>query len=403
MGGDSRAACRTVKGKYTTGVGMKVSRNILGGAALAAVLIGGLDVPASAATKAGDACKKVGQTKSLTSNKGELVCLKVAGARTWVYVPLAESKAQATNKSNDWRRPASLPNEDSIRHFAASSDSYINERLAGAQQTRDQLSNQFAALEVQRNSLQSEISSLPGKISQAQSNYQQAQSALDEPKRAYTSAASQAAVLNSQYSSAYSNRVAYIGCKTLEMFGYRAPGDCGVSNDSYYFSIKAQYEAAQARADSLYATYSAKYNDYKAKYDEYKRLYDRQAAAQSDLNATNAELGAVNAILGSAEAHLKASHDANGQLQALRAGLARWDASTSKLEQLAGKKLSANWEPQYQRLARLFGITQLHRASVIDTFANFRSLTGDLPDPQPAPAEPEDLEGESGASGNANP
>lgn len=382
---------------------MNIFRSILGGVALVAVLSGGLHSPASAATKAGDTCKKVGQTKSLTNNRGELVCLKEAGARTWVYVPLAKNKKQATKKSKDWRSPASLPSEDTIRHFAANSDSYINERLAGAQQTRDQLSNQFAALEAQRNSLQSEISSLPGKVSQAQSNYQQAQSALDEPKRAYTSAFSQAAVLNSQYTSAYSDRVAYIGCKTLEMFGYRAPGDCGASNDSYYFSIKAQYEAAQARADSLYATYSAKYNDYKAKYDEYKRLYDRQAAAQRDLNATNAELGVVNASLGSAEAHLKASHDANGQLQALRAALARWDASTSKLEQLASKKMSANWEPQYQRLARLSGMTQLHRASVIDTFANFRSLTGDLPDPQPATAEPEDPEGASEASGNAIP
>ena len=368
---------------------MNAARTVIraGAIAIAALLVVGGQSPAGAATKAGDSCKKVGQTKTIKSNKGELVCLKVAGARTWVYVPLAKNKAQATKATKDWQSPASLPNEDVIGHFAANSDAYISERITLAQQQRDQLAQQSALLTSQRATLQAEVTSLPSQVSSARSVMQSAQAKLDEPKKAAQAASSKASSLASEYYRLQDQLTTHVACRVLEDFGFYPPGSCGSFDNSYYSYVSSSYSAAQAQADSLWATYTSYYNDYKAKYDEYKRLYDRQAAAQRDLNTANAELVAVNASLSSAEAHLKASHDANGQLQALRAAFARWQASTSKLEQLASKKLRANWQPQYQRVARLSGMSQLHRASVIDAFAAFRSLTADLPDPPPVGTE----------------
>ncbi len=124
------------------------------------------------------------------------------------------------------------------------------------------------------------------------------------------------------------------------------------------------------------------------KYDEYKRLYDRQASVQSDINSVNAEIAASSQALVAAEAHLRASHDANGQLQQLRAALNRLDATNNQLERMASKKLPQKWDAQYERMARLSGISQLHRADVIDAFSSFRALTNDLPDPVVQATEP---------------
>lgn len=367
-----------------------MSLRIAVGSIVAALALSGGISPAQAATKAGDTCKKIGQSKSVKSSKGELVCLKVAGQRTWVFVRSADTKGRAIKSARAWREPAELPNEGVIRHFARNSDAYVSERLAVAQQDRDQLAQQVAALTNQRSALESEISGLPSQVSQAQTVYQQAEAALDEPKRAYQSAASEAAVLDSQYTSAYNNYLAHISCVTLETFGFGGP--CGYFDSAGYSSIKFRFEAAQARADSLWAAYSAAYSNYKAKYDEYKRLYDRRADASNELNATNAELASVNGALGAAEAHLASSHDTNGHLQNLRVTLARWDQASTKLQQLASKGLSGKWKSQYERMARLAGISQLHRADVVEAFANFRALTTDLPDPLPTSVPSEETE-----------
>lgn len=364
-----------------------------------ALLFAGLTSPAFAATKAGDSCKKTGQIQSVKKGKGELVCLKVAGSKTWVFVPLASTKANAIKTINTWRGPSTdlaPPNVQVISFFAISSGPYVADRLTLAQQGRDQLANQASALRTQQAALQAETTSLPSQVAQALSISEQAKAALDEPKKAYTSAASEAAILDSQYTSAYNNYVSYVSCKTLEMFGYGGP--CGYFDSAGYSSIKYRYEAAQARADALWAAYTAKYNDYKAKYDEYRRLYDRQSTVQADLNGVTAELAQTTGALGAAEAHLRASHETNGQLQQLRASLARWDASTNRLQQLATKKVSSNWAKEYGRMARLSGIAKLHRNDVVAAFSNFRALTPDLPDPDLNPAPSEVGDGQAGSS-----
>lgn len=342
---------------------------------------------AHAAPRTGEPCKKVGVSVSQKKSQGELLCLNVAGARRWVSVPEAQNRGQAVKLVRDWQTVAVLPNEHLVRHFSASSDAYVSERLALAQQARDQLVQQIAALTAKQASLQAEITNLPGQINQAQVSYQQAETALAGPKREYTSAASSAAILESQYTSAYNNRVAYIGCKTLEMFGFRGPGSCGASNDAQYFSIKSRFESARARADSLWSAYQVRYSDYKSKYDRYKALFDRQASARNELASTSAEVSSANAALNEAEAHLAASHDANKRLQEMRAALTRWETTAGKIEELSLKGLGASWDSQFNRIAKLQGILQLHQNSVSDSFAVFRALTADLPDPDPQPSE----------------
>ena len=355
-------------------------------------LLFGFAAPAQAATKAGDTCKKTGQSKSVKGDKGKLVCLKVAGSRQWVFVPSAPGKEKANKAVKSWKNTKELPNEAIIRHFAANSDAYVQERLTLAQQGRDQLAQQSASLTGQQASLAAEAASLPGQVSQAQSAYQQAQSATEEPKKAYLAAKTEWQIVSSELTSAQNARDWNIACTISEMFGYVGAGTCGPSNESYYFSVKAREQAAYAKVSALAQVLDAKNADARNKYDEYKRLYDRQASVQSDINSVNAEIAASSQALVAAEAHLRASHDANGQLQQLKAALNRLDAANNQLERMASKKLPKKWDAQYERMARLSGISQLHRADVIDAFSSFRALTNDLPDPVVQATEPPETE-----------
>ena len=368
---------------------MRKTRQVVISVLAAGLTMGVLQAPAQAATKAGDDCKRIGQSKSVKSTKGKLLCLRVAGQRTWVFVPKSSSKARAEKMAKGWQRQAELPNESALRYFAASSDAYVTERLTLAQQGRDELAQRAAALSSQQAALQSELTNLPSQVSAASVAAQTAESKLEEPLQAAQSASSSASLLASEYARLEGEMGAHIGCRVLEDFGFYPPGSCGYFDQSYYNSVRSRYNAAQARADSLWANYRSAYNDYKAKYDEYKRLYDRQAAAQNELNETGAELANVNGALAAAEAHLAASHDTNGQLQDLKVTLARWDSTNTKLRQLASKKLRGNWESQFERMARLAGIAQLHRKNLLDTFIVFRGLTADLPDP-PVSTPPEE-------------
>lgn len=378
-----------------------VSLRAIGAAGLSCILLLAVTVvPANAATSVGDTCKKPGQAISQKGGKGQLVCLRVAGTTTWVFVPSASSKSQASKALREWRTVDPLQNEDLIRHFALTSDAYVDERLTLAQQGRDQLAQQIVVLTSKQANLQAEITNLPSQITQAQTLYQQAESALAAPRREYTSAATTAALLDAEYTSAYNNRLSYIACKTLEMFGFRAPGDCGTSNDAQYFSIKARYEAARARADSLRANYQARYNDYKAKYDRYKTLFDRQATARNELGTTGAELNAADAALIGAEAHLRASHVAKARLIEIRVALSRLDATKAHLEKLANADVGTKWTSQYERSARLFGILQLHQKYVVESFGSFRALTTDLADP--VPEQPEVNDNKDDADGDTS-
>lgn len=348
-------------------------------------LLFGFAAPAQAATKAGDTCKKTGQSKSVKGDKGKLVCLKVAGSRQWVFVPSAPGKEKANKAVKSWKNTKELPNEAIIRHFAANSDAYVQERLTLAQQGRDQLAQQSASLTGQQASLAAEAASLPGQVSQAQSAYQQAQSATEEPKRAYFTAKTEWEIASSELTSASNAHYANMACQINEMFGY---GSCGSYDSSYFYAAEARERAAYARASALAKVLDAKNADAKSKYDEYKRLYDRQASVQSDTNSVNAEIAASSQALVAAEAHLRASHDSNGQLQQLKAALNRLDATNDQLERMASKKLPNKWDAKYERMARLSGISQLHRADVIDAFSSFRALTNDLPDPVVEATEP---------------
>jgi len=357
----------------------------------ATLLFMGLASPAQASIKAGDFCKKTGQSKSVKGGRGELVCLQVAGSRIWIFASTTSSKTKAAKTAKSWRTSTPLPNEEILRHFSVNSDAYILERITLAQQVRDERSQQLVVLSNQRAGLDSEIASLPNQVSQALLTYQQAKPAVEDAKKALQRASSDADILYSQYSSAMTGYYANLACEIQLMFGY--VGSCGYFDSAGYSSLKNQYEWASAKELSLAKATDAKVNEYNAKYKEYSRLYDRQASAQSELSAANAELAHLDGLLVAAESHLAASHDANGQLQQLRLALSRWDATNSQLLKLAAKKLPKKWNLKYQRMARMSGIAKLHRGNVIEVFTGFRALTTDLPDPPPTPLEPTTSEG----------
>ena len=356
----------------------KIAAILIAGAIGASTI--GLAQPAMASPKAGSSCSKVG---AVTSKKptGYLKCVKVSGQRTWLYLQTPKSKSQAQAILKKWTSALDLPDEDLIRRHAGTSPAYVQQRLAAAQQQRDTIAAQSNSAEAQVNALRNEIDGLPDRVASAQQAVADTEGRLAKPKADYQSALSLENLAYSEFAYWEDAKVAYIGCQILEDFGFG--GSCGYFNDSAYSSARYQYNLAKSKTDAAKAAYDAAYKEYEAKYNIYKALYDRQQVAQGELASASANAQTLAANLEASEGHLAASHDANGYLQDVTFKLSQYETVLAKYNKVATTKLSGDWQKTFAAAALSRGVADALRRNIVQSFLAFRSLTPDLPDPQP--------------------
>ena len=212
--------------------------------------------------------------KIVSTGKTRLICAEIITGTKWIKVITVSTKVtQIKLQATQIIETLSSIDSSTLTSFLA--------KGVSLQQSYDQKNKEWKEAELSLNTIktekymaENELKNLPASIAQANSLVSQSQAALAGPQQTYTSLLSQLNAMSSEYSSAYSNKAAYLTCRVLNDFGFQA-GGCGYYN-SYYDIVISRYNSIQSQVNSAKASYDSYYSTYTNNLQRYKDLLNSQ-------------------------------------------------------------------------------------------------------------------------------
>lgn len=237
----------------------------------------------AASPKENSECSSV--NKIVSAGKTKLICAEIVTGTKWIKV------ITVSTKINQIKLQATQIIEI-LNNIDSSTITSFLSKGASLQQSYDLKNKEWKEAELSLNTVktekymaENELKNLPTSIAQASSMVSQSQAALAGPQQTYTSLLSQLNAMSSEYSSAYSNKAAYLTCRVLNDFGFQA-GGCGYYN-SYYDIVISKYNSMQSQVNSAKASYDSYYSNYTNNLQRYKDLLN----SQNTLNTKISDLG----------------------------------------------------------------------------------------------------------------